>query len=191
MTKERLVHLLRCASMISSGQRLILAGSQALYAATDSAPESVRRSEEADLLLVRVDLALFRCLDEQLGMDSPYLRETGVFAHPVGLGTIIAPHGWEQRLTAFGLAEGLENIWALELHDLAASKLMAGRAKDLQFLLELIRQSLLQLETLMERFLTLRSTPFMNAMDDRLHKLAAVLEAAGLKKEATRVRSAV
>ena len=88
MTRTRLMHLLRRATVLSGGQRLILAGSQAFYAAAPSAPELVERSEEADLLLVGVERSLFQRLNEALGMESPYLLETGVFAHPVGPGTI-------------------------------------------------------------------------------------------------------
>jgi hypothetical protein len=124
--------LLRRATALSGGQRLILAGSQAYYASRASAPESVERSEEADLLLVGVKRSLFLKLEEALGMESAYLRETGVFAHPVGLGTITLVPGWEERLVPFGRDEGLANVWALEIHDLAASKLMAGRDKDFE-----------------------------------------------------------
>src|SRR5438105_4300084 len=114
VTRTRLLDLLRRASDLSAGQRLILAGSQAFYASASSAPELVERSEEADLLLVGVPRDLFLRLEEALGMESPYLRETGVFAHPVGLGTITVPQGWEQRLIPFGRGERLLNVWALE-----------------------------------------------------------------------------
>ena len=121
MTRSRLLDLLRRAVGLSAGQRLILAGSQAFYAAAPSAPELVARSEEADLLLVGAERSLFLRLEEALGMESPYLQETGVFAHPVGLGTITVPRGWEERLIPFGREEGLANVWALEIHDLAAT----------------------------------------------------------------------
>lgn len=172
MTRNRLLDLLRRAVGLSAGQRLILAGSQAFYASAPSAPELVERSEEADLLLVGVDRALFVRLEEALGMESPYLYETGVFAHPVGLGTITVPTGWEERLVPFGREEGLANVWALEIHDLAATKLMAGREKDFEFLRALLDQGLCDLPTLLGRFGSFRRGVFANALPDRLGKLA-------------------
>ena len=172
MTKSRLLDLLRRATVLSAGQRLILAGSQAFYASASSAPHLVERSEEADLLLVGVDRSLFLRLDEALGMESPHLRETGVFAHPVGLGTIVLPSGWEQRLVPFGQDEGLPNVWALEIHDLAASKLMAGRDKDFEFLHALLEHTFCDFPTLLARMDLLRAGASGNAVPDRLARLA-------------------
>src|SRR2546426_12122057 len=74
MTRSRLMDLLRRAAALSGGQRLILAGSQALYASSPTVPELIERSEEADLLLVRAERALFLKLQQELGMESDYLR---------------------------------------------------------------------------------------------------------------------
>jgi len=175
MTKNRLLDLLRRAAALSAGQRLILAGSQAFYALSSSAPDLVERSEEADLLLVGVDRSLFLRLEEALGMESSHLRETGVFAHPVGLGTIVLPAGWEERLVAFGREEGLANVWALEIHDLLASKLMAGREKDFEFLRALLAHALCDFPTLLARMELLRAGPSANAVPDRLARLARQL----------------
>lgn len=41
--------------------------------------------------------------------------------------------------------------WCLEVHDLAASKLVAGREKDLDFVQVMLREKMLNLETLAER----------------------------------------
>ena len=172
MTRFRLMDLLRRAANLSAGQRLILAGSQAFYAARPSAPDLVERSEEADLLLVGVERSLFLRLEEALGMESAYLRETGVFAHPVGLGTITLVRGWEERLVPFGRDEGLPNVWALEIHDLAASKLMAGRDKDFEFLRALLDHGLCDFPTLLARMEAFRASHFANALPDRLAKLA-------------------
>ena len=67
--------------------------------------------------------SLFVRWEDALGMESPHLRETGVFAHPVGLGPIVLPRGWEHPLVPFGRDEALFNVRALEIHDLAISGL--------------------------------------------------------------------
>jgi hypothetical protein len=172
MTRNRLLDLLRHAASLSAGQRLVLAGSQAFYALALSAPHIVERSEEADLLLCGVERSLFLRLEEALGMESAYLRKTGVFAHPVGLGTISLPPGWEERLIPFGENEGLPNVWALEIHDLMASKLMAGRDKDFEFLRALLERGRLDFPTLVERLHNFRRTVYANALPDRFAKLA-------------------
>ena len=177
MTRTRLMNLLRRATELSGGQRLILAGSQAFYAAAAAAPELVERSEEVDLLLVGVERSLFQRLNEALGMESPYLLETGVFAHPVGLGTITLAAGWEERLVAFGREEGLANVWALEIHDLVASKLMAGRDKDFEFIRALLEHGLCDFTLLLARFELLRASAYANAVPDRLASLATHLRA--------------
>ena len=172
MTRSRLFDLLRRAVALSAGQRIILAGSQAFYASAPSAPELVARSEEADLLLVGVERSLFKRLEEALGMESTYLRETGVFAHPVGLGTNTVPCGWEERLVPFGREEGLTNVWALDIHDLAATKLMAGRDKDFEFLRALLDHGLCDFVTLTARFESFRAGVFATAVSARLANLA-------------------
>jgi hypothetical protein len=46
--------------------------------------------------------------------------------------TATLPAGWEERLVAVGNENtGGATGWCLEVHDLAASKLVAGREKDL------------------------------------------------------------
>jgi hypothetical protein len=125
--------------------------------------------------LVGVQRSLFLQLEEALGMESSYLAQTGVFAHPVGLGTIVLPPGWEERLVPFGRDEGLATVWALEIHDLAASKLMAGRDKDFEFVRALLDHGLCDFSTLLERFRLLRASVHANALPDRLAKLARCL----------------
>jgi hypothetical protein len=47
--------------------------------------------------------------------------------------------------------------WCLEVHDLASSKLVAGRERDMEFLAVLLRKSLVQMNTLQERVRSLQS----------------------------------
>jgi hypothetical protein len=73
MTRSRLFDLLQRAATLSAGQRLILAGSQAIYAFASDAPLLVERSEEADLLLVGVDCKLKRQLRDWRRDDLAHL----------------------------------------------------------------------------------------------------------------------
>ncbi len=172
MKRPQLVELLLRVRAKQPAARLIVVGSQALYGTVREAPAVVELSIEADLLLVREAFQARAEIEEQFGMDSSFQAETGFYAHPVGLGTITVPRGWEERLIPFGREEGLANVWALEIHDLAATKLMAGREKDFEFLRALLEHGLCDFSTLLARFESFRGGVFASALPDRLGKLA-------------------
>jgi len=175
MKRPQLIELLQRIQASHPDTRLIVAGSQALYATVPSAPAVVELSIEADLLLIQEAFQARFAIEQHYGMDSPFQAETGFYAHPLGLGTIVVPPGWEERLVPFGRDAGLGNVWALEIHDLAASKLMAGRDKDFEFLRALLEHGLCDFPTLLARFELLRGGLYANALPDRLTKLARQL----------------
>ncbi len=175
MKRLALLDLLQRLQERQPAVRIILAGSQALYAHSESAPEFVELSMEADLLLVREAFPARADIEAEFGMNSPFQTESGTYAHPLGLGTITLPRGWEERLVPFGRDDGLRNIWALEIHDLAASKLMAGREKDWEFLRVLLERSLCNFNTLLERVALFRESVYANALPGRLEKLTSHL----------------
>ena len=172
MKRPQLIELLQRIRASQAETRLIVAGSQALYASTGTAPAVVEFSLEADLLLVREAFPARADIETNFGMDSAFQAETGFYAHPVGLGTIVLPAGWEARLVPFGRDEGLVNVWALEIHDLLASKLMAGREKDFEFLHALLAHALCDFPTLLARLELLRAGASANAVPERLTRLA-------------------
>ena len=66
--------------------------------------------------------------------------------------TATLPQNWQDRLIPIcnentGGATG----WCLEVHDLAASKLVAGREKDLDFVRLLVREKMVTTSTLANR----------------------------------------
>lgn len=184
MKKHQLGELLRAVANEHPTARLVLGGSQALHGHVFSVPSLVELSMEADLLLTGEAFKARRQIEDLFGMESPYQRETGLYAHPVGLGTITLHPGWEGRLVPFGRDAGLNNVWALEIHDLAVSKLMAGREKDFEFLLYVIRSELVDCAKLLSLFLDMRKGAFANAVPDRLQKLGDHCERAGLRAAA-------
>jgi hypothetical protein len=83
-------------------------------------------------------------IDGAIGEGSPFHDRFGYYAQGVGPETAILPSGWQTRLVRIqnpntDLKVGL----CLEPHDLAASKLAAGREKDWPFVAEMIRAPLL------------------------------------------------
>ena len=110
MKKSPLIELLRDILGAAAVRQVVIAGSQAFHGLEKTAPAVVVQSIEVDILLIREDFSLRQAIENRFGMGSAYLSRKGVFAHPVGLGTITLHPGWEARLVPFGRDEGLNNV---------------------------------------------------------------------------------
>jgi hypothetical protein len=77
----------------------------------------------------------------------------------VGEDTATLPRGWQKRLVTIENenTRGVQGL-CLEVHDLAVSKYIAGREKDLGFTRELARQGYTHKATLLERLATVKAT---------------------------------
>jgi len=74
---------------------------------------------------------------ERLGADSEFDAEHNVYVEMVRNTMLRLPKGWEERAVERVLRAGTNAAVTVvypELHDLLASKLIAGRAQDLAFL---------------------------------------------------------
>jgi hypothetical protein len=82
------------------------------------------------------------------------------YAQGVGKETAVLPRGWQKRLVRIKNPNtgGIEGL-CLETHDLAISKYVAGREKDLAFTRELARHKLTNESTLLERLRSTRLEP--------------------------------
>jgi hypothetical protein len=141
----------RAAVAIAGAGEFVIVGSQAILGQYPDAPSVLLKSMEADLFSLRreedADL-----VEGSIGEGSPFHETFGYYAHGVGPTTAILPDGWRDRLVAVrnentGGGAGL----CLEVHDLAVSKLAAGREKDLEFIEALLLHRLVRLETMKER----------------------------------------
>jgi hypothetical protein len=73
----------------------------------------------------------------------------------------VLPDGWRERVVRVETADTAGAVgWCLEPHDLAVSKLAAGREKDLEFVETMVRRNLVVPQTIRER---LADTPTMPA----------------------------
>ena len=151
MNRAELEHIIRAASGITSQPDLVVVGSQAVLAQFPDAPAALLSSMETDIYpRHRPDLSIQ--IDGAIGERSLFHETFGYYAHGVDDTTATLPAGWQERLVPIhnentGGATG----WCLEVHDLAASKLVAGREKDLDFVQVMLRERMLNLETLAER----------------------------------------
>jgi hypothetical protein len=153
MTREELQHIIRAAAEICEEPEFIVIGSQAIHGSlVDVNDFELIRSMEADLY-PRHAPEKAELLNE-IGLLSLFHNTHGIYADPVDETTATLPRGWFDRVQLLSgpLTETIGGYRArglcLELHDLAVSKLAAGREKDVQFFNALVRRGNLQSETL-------------------------------------------
>ena len=174
MDRAQLEHILRAAAAITGADRFVVIGSQAILGQFPAAPEELTLSIEADVYALRsgndTDL-----IEGSIGEGSPFHKTFGYFAHGVAEETAVLPAGWKDRLVAVqsagtGGATGL----CLEVHDLAASKLAAGREKDLEYVAAIVRHGLGRREVIQDRVSSLRA-PYKELCQARLTKALALV----------------
>ena len=76
----------------------------------------------------------------------------GYYAKGVGERTATLPKGWQSRLVVVN-NENTNGVtgYCLEVHDLAISKIIAMRPKDLEFVQELVRHDMTEKKTMLHR----------------------------------------
>ncbi len=166
MKKQQLDHVLRAAGAITGAEQFIIIGSQALHGKYPDLPDTIVRSIEVDLV----------AKDEQertewlnaIGVDSPFHEQFGYYADPVDASTAVLPKGWKGRLVNLppgdtGKVRGL----CLDPHDLAISKYVARRGKDMDFTRELARRALVDKAKLLA---LLRVTPVNTETKERIRR---------------------
>ncbi|MGD0812038.1 MAG: hypothetical protein ABSA83_00375 [Verrucomicrobiota bacterium] len=140
---------------------------------SQQAPEELLVSIEADVFSLR-DPADSDLIDGSIGEGSPFHQTFGYYAHGVSVETAVLPEGWRHRLIPIhnqntGGGTGL----CLEIHDLAVSKLVAAREKDLDFFSGLLRHRLILTDTIRARLKATALAPErLDMCSARLDRLA-------------------
>ena len=172
MTRSNLEHIIRAAGTIADDPDIVVIGSQALLGQFPDADPALLVSMEADVYPLnrpeRSDL-----IDGSIGEGSPFEREFGYYAHGVDSSTAVLPEGWRDRLVLVsGPNTRQVRGWCLEVHDLAAAKLVAGREKDLEFVRILTGRGYAHKHILAERLArTTLSGAILSAVEARLRAL--------------------
>lgn len=151
MKRSDLEHLIRAAGAIAEASEVVVIGSQAILGQFPDAPPTLLRSMECDLYPKEAP-ELADKVDGAIGEGSRFHEQFGYYAQGVGPDTATLPAGWQRRLVRIendntGGCAGL----CLEVHDLAISKYVAGREKDLEFTRELARHGMTSRKTLIVR----------------------------------------
>jgi hypothetical protein len=173
MQRQQLEHIIRAAAGITGADQFVVVGSQAVLGQFPDAPPELLVSIEADVFSLR-DPADSDLIDGSIGEGSPFHQTFGYYAHGVSVETAVLPAGWRERLIPVRNANtGGGTGLCLEVHDLAVSKLVAGREKDLDFVASLVRHHLVQPRIVHERFaITALDADRRELCESRLKRLA-------------------
>ena len=166
MKKQHVDHVLRAAGRITGEKQFIIVGSQSLHGKYPDLADDIVRSIEVDLLASKHgDRTEWL---NAIGYLSAFHETFGYYADPVDAATATLPRGWKGRLVNLppGETEGVKGL-CLEPHDLAISKYVAGRDKDLAFTRELARRKLLSEQRLRN---LLDQTPVSEPVRERVRK---------------------
>jgi len=152
VTRDELEHAIRAACDVADDTELWVFGSQAVLGTFPDAPPAVRASVEVDVQPknrpANADL-----VDGALGELSDFHRAFGFYVHGLSLESATLPCGWKERVVRVQDPIGTRGHTGLclEVHDLAASKLVAYRDKDRDFVQALLADQLLEHDVLLER----------------------------------------
>lgn len=159
MKRSELEHLIRASGVIANDPEIVVIGSQSILGQFPDAPAPLLVSAEADVYpLHRPELA--DLIDGSIGEGSAFHELYGYYAQGVGEDTAVLPEGWRDRLVRVlnPNTNGITGL-CLEVHDLAISKYVAGREKDLEFTRELAKHGMTNGETLLKRLKATELSP--------------------------------
>ena len=151
MQRSELEHIIRASGEIAQDDEIVIIGSQSILGQFPNAPKGLLVSMEADIYPNHnPDLA--DRIDGAIGEGSSFHALNGYYAQGVGPETAELPSGWTDRLVVVENenTNGIAGL-CLEVHDLAVSKIVAGRPKDFEFIQELIRHEMIRKKTMLAR----------------------------------------
>ncbi len=184
MRLDTLKHLARTACSIADESKVIVFGSASLLPTFpelgDDHGGPLAKTNDADFIVEPWDEEVGVVLDGTLGEGEPFHNHFGYYAdiiRPIAFEQF--PKGWEDRLVPL---PGVERVFCLDPHDMAAAKCQAGRPKDVELLAFLIATGKLDPAEVKER---LYLVPMREAMIVRSHNILkeAVARAAELPRE--------
>jgi hypothetical protein len=142
MRKRELEFVIRAVGRVARDREFLLVGSQAVHAYCRRPPAEVLLSQECDLYPKNFPQE-GTLLENQLGRGSRFARRHGFYVDVVAPEIANLPQGWRTRLKTVAL--GNIRVHYLDLYDLVASKLAAGRLKDLEFVGALVQRGIANL----------------------------------------------
>jgi hypothetical protein len=173
--KSNLFELVREIKKLVPEETPIIVGSQAVHTVTNFPPEIVQQSIECDFLFAEGKSEIRVEINKKLGVFSPFQLEHGFYADALGLATVVLPTGWRERLQPLEDENGKVIAYCAEIHDVAVSKLIAGREKDFLFLKEAFLREIIQIGIFTERIRLVELMAQNSVLVSRLENLEKFL----------------
>ena len=148
MTRLQLEHILRAAGSVTDEKVILVLGSQSIHGSVDPVPAELLHSMEADVFPLKAP-AKVDVINGSIGEITHFQETFGYYAYGIPPDACPLPRNWELRLHTIknentGGVLGL----CLDVADLACSKIAAGREKDLEFVMEMLRHRFVSIDRL-------------------------------------------
>lgn len=175
MRKLDLFKLIQKVNEISSEEKPIIVGSQAIHAIAEELSEIAQKSIECDFLFTFGKSEIRAKINKKLGVFSKFQLEHGFYADALGLATVVLPTNWQERLQPLFDERNKTVAYCVEIHDIAVSKFIAGRDKDFQFLSDAFGMEMISVEKFIERVRLIELMPQSPVLIGRLETLVKCL----------------
>jgi len=132
------VLIIRAAGSITDENTILILGNQAILGTVETPTDILARSIEADVFPLQAPEKM-DVINGAIGEITPFQETFGYYAHGIPPDACALPRGWEKRLEPIK-NENTRGVLGLCLsaQDLACAKLAAGRAKDIEFVGEML-----------------------------------------------------
>lgn len=159
MKRDDVAHIVRAAKAITNEREFVLIGSQAAHLQVADMPDVMQMSGELDIYPLRKP-ELSDLIDGAMGEGSPFHESFGYYAHGIGPETAKLPRGWQDRSIRIS-APSMQGAIAIapEIHDICASKAVAGRPKDYDYIDAAIQTKIVKPERLLKRIALIDTVP--------------------------------
>ncbi len=133
MTRFQLEHIIRAAGAITECDNFVIIGSQAIHASIENPPEEIIYSNEADIYPLN-EPGKSDLIDGAIGEKSFFHEEFSYYAHGIGPETAKIAINWRKRAVNIS-SEYTRGVTAIcpSVADIAISKLIANREKDILY----------------------------------------------------------
>ena len=159
MRREDLLHLVEEISKVRKLDSLIIVGSISVLGvmADHAIPDGMLVSNEVDAYPESDPPAAFE-IAKTFGQGSVFEQRYGYYFDPISPDLPTLPVGWKDRLLVHEMTNGV-CLKFIDPNDAAISKYARGEPKDLEWIAEGLRASILSMATIRYR---LRQTTFLN-----------------------------
>ncbi len=141
MNREDLEHIIRASGDVTNQYEFVIIGSQSILGSIPNPEEVFKMSAEADIYPLRAP-ELADKIDGAIGEGSPFHESNRYYAQGVGPETATLPSGWMDRLHRIQNGNTNDRVgYCLDVIDLFMSKAAAGRDKDREFCVALLKHS--------------------------------------------------